>query len=323
MSIVLFVLIFIVIGYWSSLDKKPPQSDPTERVPHEPYTPPPLPVPNNLPTPIPSKLSTPAINTISETGSDGIRGAWNSVSNASGYELQWATSQTFTNAVTSFVSTTATWGDLHSLSPNTTYYARVMATGTGRYSNSDYSAVRSATTANIRLDSPAITVTATGSNVIRVTWNPVNNASSYTIQYATNSAFTSDVRSVNSTTTSGNITGLNPNTTYHVRVMAIGAAVESNYSTVRTARTPMLKLGTPAIVDGRWDRNRIGIAWSPIRDASSYRIEYTTDPNFNTGIRTVITGLSALTIYYVRVRATATGFTNSDYSEPIWIRTDR
>ena len=215
----------------------------------------------------------------------------------------------------------------------TVYYVRVRAIGTGWYSNSEYSGIRSATTAKLILNPPSITVSAIGSNAIRVTWNPVSNASNYEIQYATNSSFTRDVRTFTTITTSVDITSLNPNTTYYIKVMACGAAGESNYSTVKSTTTLKPKLGAPTITRWRWNTRTIGITWTPVYNAGGYRIEYTTDPNFRSGIRTVtvgssttsreITGLGTYTTYYVRIQAIGTGFTDSEYSNSVWIRTPR
>ena len=288
-------------------------------------------LPAELPTPVQSKLRTPTVNTMSATDSGGISVAWDRISNASNYELQWATSSAFMTDTTSSVSTDATFGDLHSLNPNTTYYVRVMAIGSGRYSNSDYSTVRSATTTTLKLDTPTVTVVP-GNNGIRVTWNLISNASHYEIQYATNSAFTNDVRTVESTTVLRDITGLNANTTYHVRVRAQGTAGESDYSTVRSATTLRLKLRTPTILTPpKWGRSTIDLRWTPIPNATSYTVEYSTNPSFNSGVRSVtsrtasreITGLLANTRYHVRVKAQGTGYTDSDFTDSIWIHTDR
>jgi len=153
------------------------------------------------------------------------------------------------------------------------------------------------------------------------------------IEYATNSAFTRDVGRVASTTAWKDITGLNPNTTYYVRVMARGVAGESKYSTARSVTTARITLDTPVITHWAWDREAIGIVWTPVNNADNYRIEYTTDENFLVGVRTItvgpsptsrsITGLRSFTIYHVRIRATGAGFTDSDYSIPVFIRTPR
>jgi hypothetical protein len=68
-------------------------------------------------------------------------------------------------------------------------------------------------------------VTATGSNTINVMWSAVANASGYRVEYATDAEFIHvvDMIPVDSSTTSTDITaGIRANTTYFVRVIAIG-----------------------------------------------------------------------------------------------------
>ncbi|MCL2709998.1 MAG: hypothetical protein FWE95_03870 [Planctomycetaceae bacterium] len=92
-------------------------------------------------------LDTPVISTASASGSHEIRVVWNRVNNANGYKVQYGTKATFPpDGSTVEVDWTGTWVDIRSLNANTTYHVRVMATGTGNFSNSDYSAIRSATT---------------------------------------------------------------------------------------------------------------------------------------------------------------------------------
>ena len=88
---------------------------------------------------------------------------------------------------------------------------------------------------------------------------------------------------------------------------------------------------TPAIVDGRAGIQTITVDWTNVNNADRYSIEYTTDPNFNVGVRTItaetspirISGLNTVTIYYVRVKAMGVGYIDSDYSAPVWFETSR
>ncbi|MCL2346894.1 MAG: fibronectin type III domain-containing protein [Planctomycetaceae bacterium] len=159
------------------------------------------------------------------TGSDTISVAWNAITNASGYVVQYATNSAFTAGVGTVTATaSATTAVIDKLTANTTYYVRVMATGIGTYSDSDYSVSKSATTLKIKLTTPTLgAVTATGSDTINVAWNAIANASGYVVQYAMNSAFTAGVGTVtvsSQSTTTAVIDKLTANTVYYVRVMA-------------------------------------------------------------------------------------------------------
>jgi len=289
------------------------------------------------------KLETPKIIEVSATGSNAMSVTWYPVSNADNYEIQFATDLIFTRDVTTIKSTT-TSQDITGLNPNTIYYVHVKAKGTGCI-DSDYSPLKSVTRPAEKLDSPTVKVSAISSSEISVTWNSISNAGSFEIQFATNARFTADVGTVQSTATWGDnitelITELNPNTTYYVRVKAIGngQGSDSDFSPPQSVTTAKPKLETPKIVDGRWGRNKIEVVLTTVSNADRYYIDYTTDEDFNSGIRTVsvnspsdnspttsreITGLNANTTYHVRVKASGAGFIDSDYSKTIWFQTQR
>ena len=193
---------------------------------------PPRPTPTPPPPPVlPVKLDTPTV-TVSATGSNEIRVTWNPISNAGSYDIQYATNASFTRNVDT-VRSTSTSHDITRLDANTTYYVRVMATSIGRYSNSDYSIVKSTTTVKRKLEAPSIVDGRWKRNEIGVVWTRVNNADRYTIEYTTDRSFNTGIRTVSAgpLSTSTSITGLNANTTYHVRIKAIGAGfTDSDYS---------------------------------------------------------------------------------------------
>ena len=282
-----------------------------------------------------TKLSTPTLGNVTAMGSSTIGVAWNAVTNASGYVIQYAADDKFTVGVgTITVSSQSTTSvNLTGLNANTTYYVRVMATGTGAYSDSDYSVAKSATTNKVKLDTPMIgNVTATSSSVINVTWNTMVNVSSYVIQYAIDDKFTTGVGTItvnSQSTTSANLVGLRANTTYYVRIMAMGIDNynDSDYSAAKSATTHKIKLTTPVLGNvTATDSNTISVAWNAVPNANGYVIQYATNSAFTASVGTVVvdsqsttsanlTGLNANTTYYVRVMATGAGnYSDSDYS---------
>jgi hypothetical protein len=73
------------------------------------------------------------------------------------------------------------------------------------------------------LTAPAnVQASSAGATSLTVTWNAAANAGGYAVQYATDAGFTTGVgsKTVNSSILSTDITGLNPNTLYYVRVKA-------------------------------------------------------------------------------------------------------
>ena len=187
------------------------------------------------------KLPTPPAPVSKVNAADSITVTWSTVPGASGYVVQYSTSSAFTGAHTLMVDSTTTSIDLTELAAYTTYYVRVMVTGSGAFINSDYSSAKSSTTHKIKLEAPALgNVVATGSSTINVAWGAMDNASGYTIQYATNASFSGALtKTVNLTNTSTDITGLKANTTYYVRILATGANAysDSGYSVPKMAKT--------------------------------------------------------------------------------------
>jgi len=87
------------------------------------------------------------------------------------------------------------------------------------------------------LDAPTgVTVQATSSTTATVSWSAVPDATSYRVERAQGAA--SFVEAGNSTTTSFNDSGLNPNTTYRYRVRASNASASSEFSGEANVVTP-------------------------------------------------------------------------------------
>jgi hypothetical protein len=218
------------------------------------------------------------------------------VSHASGYTIQYATNSGFTSGLgtVTVLGGTVTTADLTGLTTNTPYYIRVMANGTGEYSNSVYSAGTNNTPRVQPLTAPTgITATVKNSTTLTIGWNAVANASGYRIQYATDVYFTENVKTEdvnNGTATSGDITALTVGTTYYVRVMAIGEENYSNsiYSTLYVEGTPVVKLPAPTLgTITAINSTTINVAWSAVGGVTSYTLQYSTEASFNTGVITI------------------------------------
>jgi len=270
-----------------------------------------------------TQIAAPTNVMVSRAGSTSLNVNWNSVSNAHSYWVQCAADPSFTTGVVAG-KVDVTGADISGLNPSTTYYVRVMAMGTA--GNSQYSVTKSATTDRITLNPPSLsTVATTGSSELYLTWNAVNNANSYRVQYATNPTYTTGVRTVDSWGTGTRIVGLNPNTIYYVRVMAVGTNSNSGYSNTKWAKTDKLKLGAPVYITTEpASSNGIRVTWTAVSSAYSYRVQCATNPEFTSGVRTRdvsgtqvrFDGLNPTTPYYFRVMALGTdSYTNSDYSQ--------
>ncbi len=176
---------------------------------------------------------------------------WTTVPNAGGYLLQRATDNAFTANVTIVYSGTAVSTTNNGLTPATSYYYRVKATGTGNYSDGPYSAVGTATTGSGGpLGTPSLALNGAASTQITTVWTSVTSASGYTLQQAANAAFTAGVTTVYSgTATSFTQAGLTPQTVYYYKVKATGSGnyADGALTAALSATTTVQTAGTYAV----------------------------------------------------------------------------
>lgn len=153
-----------------------------------------------------------------------------------------------------------------------------------------------------------------------LTWGSINNASNYTLQVANSSdpGFSSPVSTTypSATSTSSTITGLTPGASYYFRIAANAATSQSNWSNTLNLSIPHIATpGSPAAVDnGTYPNSQLDFTWSAVSGAASYSVDYSTSSTFASGVTTVsgltgtsksVTGLSAGTTLYFRVKAVA------------------
>jgi len=79
---------------------------------------------------------------------------------------------------------------------------------------------------------PVLSISAPSYTQVNLSWTAVQNASGYTLQYATNSAFSAGLVSQSSADTSLSLTGLTTGTTYYFRVQAVSSASTGSWSNV-------------------------------------------------------------------------------------------
>jgi len=174
-------------------------------------------------------LSTPAGMTGAGNSSTQVTFSWTAVSHAASYNIRYSTSSSMTSPTT--VTSTAASKALTGLSPGTTYYAQVQAVN-GSYT-SGWSSTASATAA---LSAPTITVSATSTTGLTVSWSALSGATGYILERSTSSAFTS-ITTTNPTGTSSSVTGLIPATTYYFRLRGTVGAYQGPNSAAKSATT--------------------------------------------------------------------------------------
>jgi phosphodiesterase/alkaline phosphatase D-like protein len=247
---------------------------------------------------------------------------WSSVSGATDYRLDVSTSNSFTTYVPSYQDLSV--GNMTSfpvtgLNARTTYYYRVRAyNGCATSPNSKVKSVQTlpCTPAAPRVQS-ATNVTF---NSLTANWSSVSGATDYRLDVSTSSSFTTYVPGYQDLSV-GNmisfpVTGLSAHTTYYYRVRAYNGCATSLNSSAKSVQTLPC---TPAAPSAQSATNVTASSftanWRSVSGAIDYRLDVSTSSSFTTYvpgyqdlsvgniISFPVTGLSAHTTYYYRVRA--------------------
>lgn len=169
-----------------------------------------------------------------------------------------------------------------------------------------------------------LAATTNGFNGANLTWGAIQNATSYTVQYATDTAFTTNLTAAPAATTnSAAITGLTADTEYFFRVQPNSGAQTTSWS--NTADTTTLALGAPTITATVDSTSQITTNWTASSNANAntrYTLQRATNATFTAGLASfpninalthVSTGLVVGQSYYFRVQGVTPGAT-SNYS---------
>jgi aqualysin 1 len=172
---------------------------------------------------------------------------------------------------------------------------------------------------------PALSSPASGATSVSIpatlSWNASSGATSYGLQVATSSSFTTTVYNTSGLTlTSASVTGLSAGTTYYWRVNATNASGTSGWSSVWNFATSSGSSSPPAPptlvfpADGANNLPRtLTFAWNASAGATSYRLQISRHSSFSplelddtgvTATQATITGFARITRYYWRVNAT-------------------
>ena len=191
--------------------------------------------------------SAPIANPATFVASHSFRANWRSVSGATGYRLDVATNNSFTNYVTGYQNLNvgnALSRSVTGLSSSTSYYYRVRAyngNGTSGNSNVVHVTTLSPTGFPIAITNPATSITSSSAR-LNGSVNPHGLTTTMYFQYGRSTSYGS--RTPNQTKTgnsyqnvSANISGLTAHTTYHFRVVASNTA-GTRYGSDRTFITP-------------------------------------------------------------------------------------
>ncbi len=238
---------------------------------------------------------------------------WNAVANATTYTVQWSTTAAnFSPILGTASNVTATNYTITGLTSGTSYRYRIAAVngcGTSGYKTGDV--VPSGSVLGAPTNPVANNILCTQFNA---TWNPVTGATSYEVQRATDSGFTTGVVTfVGITTNSFTITGLTSLATYYFRVRAINGCGNSPYvSSSSVTMNSALPAAPGSVNSSGLYCSEFTMNWNASVGAVDYTVQRATDAAFTAGFISVanitatsytFTGLTSNTTYYYRVYA--------------------
>ncbi len=166
-------------------------------------------------------------------------------------------------------------------------------------------------------------ITAIDFSQVNLSWSSVANASTYTIQRATNAGFTTNLASATTASTSTTITGLSYGTLYYFRVAPNSQVGQGVWSAASSTTT--WSLSTPVGTATPNSSSQITFTWPAVTHAASYSVQLASDSGFTsilysgaptTSGSLVSTGLTPGTPYYLRIIA-ANGIYSSSWSSTV------
>lgn len=170
-----------------------------------------------------------------------------------------------------------------------------------------------ATSGVISLSSNSLSFTS-----VNITWNAIQNATSYTLARAKDANFTTEYVTTSLTTPGTAVTGLSIGTQYFLRVQASnGISQVTNWSNTLNVQT--LSLNAPVITSVTGGNTSLIPTWNSVANATSYQLQYSTTNPFTstttinniTGTSRALTGLLQGQNYYFQVIAV-----NGSYNSP-------
>ena len=272
---------------------------------------------------LPPAATAPATPTgLSAVGGSGqMTLSWNSVGNATSYNLYFSTTSGVTTASGTKIASTSSPYVQTGLSAGTGYFYIVTAVNSA--GESAASAQASASTAAAP---PAPTVPAApsgliatgGTNQVTLSWSSVAAATSYNVYWSANSGVTvTNGTKIAGASSPAVQTGLTAGASYYYIVTAVNSVGESAAS-VQVAATTLAAVPSPTVpaapagVTATGGANQATISWPAVSGAASYNVYWSTASGVSTTSGTklagasspyVQTGLSAGTTYYYVVTA--------------------
>ncbi len=251
---------------------------------------------------------------VASAGVNSAATSWSAVQGATYYRIQWKlTTATNWNPL---VSTVNPAYNIQNLVSGSAYNVRVTTlcpTGISPYTTSTFTTASNAASCGTPTNLSATPATQSANT----SWTGVNGASGYQIQWkvATSSTWGTPV---SLTATNYNITGLTATTNYNLRVAAVCNGVSSAFITTSFITGGSSSCGAPSTMSATPTENSAMVNWNSVSGATGYQIQwkFTSSSTWGTLVNTTgnqynITGLSASSVYSVRVRTVCNGSSSS------------
>jgi phosphodiesterase/alkaline phosphatase D-like protein len=277
---------------------------------------------------LPGIPTAPVATSASSIAQTGFTANWNISSLAAGYRLDLSTSTSFTTLITGYNNLdvgNVTSVSITGLTANTLYYYRIRA-----YNVSGTSTNSNTISTTTLINPPSAPVTTSATNITQTgfsaNWGSTSTATGYQLDVSTNNSFSTFISGYSNrnvgNVTSFSVTGLSSNTIYYYRVRATNAGGSSvNSSTISVTTLPDIPPAPSANSASAIVQTSFTAAWNSAVRATGYRLDVATNSGFTTLVTgynnkdignllsTSVTGLSAKTIYYYRVKAYNSGGT--------------
>ena len=232
---------------------------------------------SEIKTPQYQKLATPKIALSSEMRSISV--TWNEVTNASNYLVEYRKSSEKTFTVCDLYDNMNRNAAINNLEPGVSYVVRVTAKGDGVFTLDSAAATKSIKTVAIpKLTQPTITSVTSNVYDISVAWKDVPDAIYYSVRLKNMTG--KGVTEYRAMPGEENYTiyGLDANTSYQVKVVAIGnhvTALDSSDAKYKSIKTkPLQKLAQPTINGYGSYKHSIYVQWNDIQDADGYSVQW-------------------------------------------------
>ena len=235
---------------------------------------------------------------------------WDAVTGATGYTVQWKSGEeSFSSARETAVTTNS--ATVSPLANGAAFMVRVSASNTA--GDSEWSGA--VTAATPVLAAPANVVATRGDGRLDVSWDAVEGAERYKVQWTSGGRAFADSREITAETNAATVPDLANGTTYTLRVRAANAGGESDWSATETGMPQVPAPETPENLKVTAGDTNLAVTWDAVPVAAEYTVqwksgteEFDSERQLTVTVNTAtVPGLVNGTTYTLRVQAANAG----------------